>query len=78
MAGSSRFCRAVSCELVRACCGVHTVIMRVFAGGSGVMRGGKSDRSSESGVLGVFEPDRLLAIVGGEESNGDDGSMLAM
>lgn len=55
--------------------------MRVFAGGSGVMRGGKSDRSSESGVLGVLEPDRLLAIVGGEEElilSGGSSSMVAM
>lgn len=44
------------------------------------MRGGKSDRSSESGVLGVLEPDRLLAIVGGEELilSGGSSSMVAM
>lgn len=57
-------------------------MMRVFAGGSGVMRGGKSDRSSESGVLGVLEPDRLLARVGveGEELklSGGSSSMVAM
>jgi len=55
---------------------VHTVIMRVFAGGSGVMRGGKSDKSSRSGVLGVFEPDRLLAIVGEVELSGGSSSMV--
>jgi len=41
------------------------VMRRVFEGGEGVIRGGRSDRSSESGVLGVLEPERLLAIVGG-------------
>jgi hypothetical protein len=42
------------------------------------MRGGRSDRSSESGVLGVFEPDRLLAIVGGEVLRGGSSSMIVM
>jgi hypothetical protein len=50
--------------------------MRVFAGGSGVMRGGKSDKSSKSGVLGVFEPDRLLAIVSEVELSGGSSSMV--
>jgi hypothetical protein len=40
------------------------------------MRGGRSDKSSESGVLGVFEPDRLLAMVGGEVLRDGDSSML--
>jgi len=54
------------------------VIMRVFAGGSGVMRGGRSDKSSERGVLGVFEPDRPLAIVGEVELSGGSSSMVAI
>jgi len=40
------------------------VIRRVFEGGEGVIRGGRSERSKDSGVLGVDEPDRLLAMVG--------------
>lgn len=47
------------------------------------MRGGKSDRLSESGVLGVLEPDRLLARVGveGEDEfilSGGRSSMVAV
>lgn len=56
-------------------------MMRVFAGGSGVIRGGRSDKSSESGVLGVLEPDRLLAMVGEETEfmlSGGSSSMVAM
>lgn len=41
------------------------VIRRVFEGGSGVISGGRSDKSNDSGDLGVLEPDRLLARVGG-------------
>jgi hypothetical protein len=35
----------------------------VFEAGDGVIRGGKSERSSERGVLGVVGEERLLEIV---------------
>jgi len=39
------------------------VMRRVFEGGEGVMRGGRSERSSNSGVLGVVGEDRRLEMV---------------
>jgi hypothetical protein len=54
-----------------------TVIRRVFDGGAGVMRGGKSERSNDRGVLGV-DPEgeeRRLEMVpvlsGGKEDIGE-------
>lgn len=48
---------------------VLTVMRSVFDGGEGVTSGGRSDRSSDSGVLRPFE-DRLEE----RDSAGDDGS----
>ena len=41
---------------------VQTVIRRVFEGGEGVIRGGKSERSSDSGL---FVPDDRRLMMGG-------------
>ena len=63
--GSLRFWwRALDAEFLL--CEVHilTVMRRVFVGGEGVIRGGRSDRSSESGDL--VEPLLLeIVLVGG-------------
>ena len=48
--------------------GEHTVISRVFEGGEGVIRGGREDRSRESGVW--LPPDI--------EVDGEAGGELAM
>lgn len=83
--GSSRFwLLLVRCFLVRPShFAFHelTVMRSVFDAGDGVIRGGKSERSSERGVRGVVGEERLLEIVpvcSGGSTIGDESMIFIL